>query len=128
MRNPEDERKQYQNYSDYPYNPQRHPHDNYSHYQGPLGYQQQQQMQLSQMMGQMMGSNPSEMQLQMMMKLFEELKGIIKMQHENQMSILNDKKLLQETISKMNPYFLNGAPNPIMMTQQVPPPPPQQQR
>lgn len=51
------------------------------------GYQQQQMM--SQMMGNMMGSNPSEMQLQIMMKLFDEFKGIIKLQHESQMDLLN---------------------------------------
>lgn len=70
--------------------------------------QQQQQQQLNGM---------SEAQMGMMLKLFEELKGIIHIQSESQRSLMDDKKILQETLSKMSPY-LNQ--NQILLTQPVP--------
>lgn len=59
--------------------------------------------------------NPqAEIPMQMMMKLLEEMRSILKMQNENQMSILNDKRVFQDTLSKMI------LTNPNLMTQQVP--------
>lgn len=60
----------------------------------------------------------------MMMKIFDEFKGIIKLQHESQMDLLNEKKLWHDTMSKMGPYFMGNMQthnvNPVMFTQQVP--------
>ena len=85
------DRKNLQNFSDYPQQNPRIPQDNYSMHYGN-NYPQATQM-MNQMMGNMMGGNPTEMQLQMMMKIFDEFKGIIKLQHESQMDLLNEKKL-----------------------------------
>ena len=61
-----------------------------------------------------------DFQMQMMWKILEEFKSLFKMQTE---ASLNDKKVLQDTLTKMIPSV-----NPIMHTQQVPAhqlPPPQ---
>ena len=116
------DRTNIKNFSDFPQQPQKFMPETYSQqYENfSFGQQQQQALMMNQMMGHMMGSNPTEMQLQMMMKIFDEFKGIIKLQHESQMDLLNEKKLWHETMSRMNPYFPQSNTNPIMLTQQVP--------
>ena len=51
--------------------------------------------------------------MQMMMKLFDEIKEIREMYKTN---LINDKKLMQETMSRMNQLMFN----PQMLTQQIP--------
>lgn len=70
-------------------------------------------------MGQMGQAGQGDFQMQIMFKLLDEFKNMFRMQTE---TMINDKRVLQDTLTKMIP-----AVNPIMLTQQVPPtqlPPP----